>query len=461
MLNKKIKNLFFQFAVIFSFCSNLFATTIINSDHPYFQYTGRIDFSVPDKPVLYWPGTYIKANFEGSMLFIRLDDQTGNSYYNVFIDEDYEHPYIINCNAGNQIYLVSITLTDTVHSMLIFRRTEASTGPTKFLGVQINDGKTLLPPPPRPERKILFYGNSITCGYGNEAPDNSGDDNLSQENNFLAYGAVASRLLNADYMCIAKSGIGIMKSWFPMVMSDYYYRLNPDDAASQWNFDEFIPDVVVINLFQNDSWLINNLNPVPDSSQRVAAYVDFVRTIRSKHPNAFIVCSLGSMDATRSGSPWPGYIERAVEYMKSNDNDSKLGTFFFPFDTKWTKHPRVRHHLVMGQNLADYINGKMGWATDVENNLLTQSPTNFDLLQNYPNPFNPSTTISYHLPKNGFVTLKIYDVLGREVSTLVNEYKSAGKYKLNFDASNLSSGVYIYKIQGAENISSRKMILLK
>jgi hypothetical protein len=88
-------------------------------------------------------------------------------------------------------------------------------------------------------------------------------------------------------------------------------------------------------------------------------------------------------------------------------------------------------------------------------------PLQFSLYQNYPNPFNPSTTISYQLPKNGFVTLKIYDVLGREVSTLVNEYKSAGNYKLNFDASNLSSGVYIYTIRSADNVLSKKMILLR
>ncbi|HMN49459.1 MAG TPA: glycoside hydrolase family 3 C-terminal domain-containing protein [Ignavibacteriaceae bacterium] len=88
-------------------------------------------------------------------------------------------------------------------------------------------------------------------------------------------------------------------------------------------------------------------------------------------------------------------------------------------------------------------------------------PLQFSLSQNYPNPFNPSTTISYQLPKNGFVTLKIYDVLGREVSTLVNEYKSAGNYTLNFDASNLSSGVYIYTICSADNVLSKKMILMK
>jgi hypothetical protein len=92
----------------------------------------------------------------------------------------------------------------------------------------------------------------------------------------------------------------------------------------------------------------------------------------------------------------------------------------------------------------------------------------YALEQNYPNPFNPGTTIRYQLPKDGLVTLKIYDILGSEIATLVNEEKIAGKYEVNFDASNLASGVYVYriaiqsgKLQAGEFVNSKKMILLK
>ncbi|MFZ2324732.1 MAG: T9SS type A sorting domain-containing protein [Ignavibacteriaceae bacterium] len=88
-------------------------------------------------------------------------------------------------------------------------------------------------------------------------------------------------------------------------------------------------------------------------------------------------------------------------------------------------------------------------------------PTTYDLSQNFPNPFNPSTTIKYQLPQDGLVTLKIYDILGSEIATLVNEEKPAGKYEVNFNASQLASGIYIYKIQAGNFISSKKMILLK
>jgi len=86
-------------------------------------------------------------------------------------------------------------------------------------------------------------------------------------------------------------------------------------------------------------------------------------------------------------------------------------------------------------------------------------------LQNYPNPFNPSTEISWQLPKDGIVTLKIYDVLGREITTLVNEELSAGKHETVFDATRLSSGVYFYQLSAiggaGKFIETRKMVLIK
>ncbi len=88
-------------------------------------------------------------------------------------------------------------------------------------------------------------------------------------------------------------------------------------------------------------------------------------------------------------------------------------------------------------------------------------PTDFILKQNYPNPFNPTTVISYQIPVSGNTTLKIYDVLGNEVATLVNEEKPAGSYEVNFDARGLSSGIYFYKLQTGSFVETKKMILMK
>ena len=92
---------------------------------------------------------------------------------------------------------------------------------------------------------------------------------------------------------------------------------------------------------------------------------------------------------------------------------------------------------------------------------IPESPGEFVLEQNFPNPFNPTTTINYQLPQAGFVTLKVYDVLGREVASLVTEEKSAGGYTVNFEAPDLASGIYIYQLRVNDYVSSKKMLLLK
>ena len=104
--------------------------------------------------------------------------------------------------------------------------------------------------------------------------------------------------------------------------------------------------------------------------------------------------------------------------------------------------------------------------TPVENSINTL-PKNYLLEQNYPNPFNPSTTISYQLPEISNVKLSIYDILGRQMKVLVNGEKPGGKYDINFNANNLPSGIYFYKLDAQSKVSAKhftkvgKMILLK
>ncbi len=101
------------------------------------------------------------------------------------------------------------------------------------------------------------------------------------------------------------------------------------------------------------------------------------------------------------------------------------------------------------------------------NNVMNNNsnPTEYSLMQNYPNPFNPSTTITYDIPQSGYVSLKVYDILGNEVATLVNGYKSAGEYRQVFNMNNagrsIASGIYFYRLESGNFVSVRKMILTK
>jgi hypothetical protein len=124
-------------------------------------------------------------------------------------------------------------------------------------------------------------------------------------------------------------------------------------------------------------------------------------------------------------------------------NDSSIGTALY----------NASDHLPV------YVNLNFGSPVAVENE--KELPKQYELSQNYPNPFNPSTEISYTIPSSGMVNIKVFDLTGREITTLVNEVKSAGTYKVKFDAGNLPSGIYLYSMQSAGVMKMKKMILLK
>ena len=107
--------------------------------------------------------------------------------------------------------------------------------------------------------------------------------------------------------------------------------------------------------------------------------------------------------------------------------------------------------------------GKFEYSKEVEVTI-DNMPTEFELSQNYPNPFNPSAVIKYSLPSKEFVQLKVFNVLGNEIATLVNGVQEAGTYKVEFNATNynnFSSGVYFYRFEAGSFIDSRKMTLVK
>ncbi|MDX1700856.1 MAG: T9SS type A sorting domain-containing protein, partial [Melioribacteraceae bacterium] len=91
----------------------------------------------------------------------------------------------------------------------------------------------------------------------------------------------------------------------------------------------------------------------------------------------------------------------------------------------------------------------------------TTIPLRYELTQNYPNPFNPTTQIKYSILKQGNVSLKVFNILGQEVKTLVNEVKAPGVYQVDFDASELATGMYIYQLQAGDFVSAKKMLLVK
>ncbi len=157
----------------------------------------------------------------------------------------------------------------------------------------------------------------------------------------------------------------------------------------------------------------------------------------------------------------PGTEWHPIDSVSANTT-SYLDSRILPFSSSLVEYRVVTKSP--SNQYSDFSNTVSIWATPLgkrSSKNLDASVLDFELLQNYPNPFNPATSISFQTPQDGLVTLRVFDVLGTEVATLVNEYRGAGRYSTVFDASHLASGIYVYKLQSGSFSQVKRMILIK
>ncbi len=335
------------------------AQVVVKANDPHIHYSGRVAFT-DSAAVLSWSGTSVKINFTGNSVHFRMQDEGDNYFTEVY---DGKVIGVIHQPNGNKESVLD-GLTSGPHSLELFKRTEWAMGKTLFYGFKV-DGK-ILPSPPTKKRKIEIFGNSISCGYA--ILDTTGQDRGSApyEDGYNSYAALIARHYDAEFVNTSKSGIGVTVSWFPLIMPEMYDRLDATDSTSKWDFKKYKPDLVIINLFQNDSWIV----ALPDNPQFKArfgtkpptaeflinAYSNFVKNVRGKYPMAHIICILGSMDATKAGAPWPGYIEKAVARL----NDKNIYTHIIPY--KGTPgHPSAKEQQAMATDLEGFIDKTIKW----------------------------------------------------------------------------------------------------
>lgn len=351
------------FCIAFAISLQCGAQTIVKSTDAHIRYSGRIAMT-DSTAELSWSASSITVSFKGTGISAVLKDERSDNNYNVIVDGKVTS--IIHPESTKKTYQLAEGLQPGKHTLELFKRTEWAMGKTWFYQFELNKNSKVLALPPAQKRKIEFFGNSITCGYADE--DTTGKDRGTSpyENGYLSYAAITARHFNAEMHNTSKSGIGITISWFPLVMAEMYDRLDATDPNSKWDFSKYTPQVVVINLFQNDSWLVNMPNneqfkakfgttpPTPEFL--INAYQTFVKSVRSKYPDAKIICILGSMDATRAGSPWPGYIDKAVAGL----NDKNIYTHFIPYKNT-NGHPSVKEQQAMADDLIGYMEKNISW----------------------------------------------------------------------------------------------------
>jgi lysophospholipase L1-like esterase len=267
---------------------------------PNIFYMGRVACD-PAGPSFAFPAATLRVRFQGDALDLRLRDSgtgtaTSTNYYDVSIDGG--EPTRLAVAPANQLYPLARDLSAGEHTAEIVKRVESggNSGKGQVLGFRVREGATLLPVAPKP-LLVEFVGDSITCGYGIEVstttPELSPFTTINENAN-AAYGAVAARLLDAEYVAVASSGRGVYRNYSDgagELAPAYYVDTLPDDAsAPPWDFARYTPDVVVVNLGTNDF-----SPPGPDHAAYTAAYTAFLKQIRSHHPDALLLAVVGPM----------------------------------------------------------------------------------------------------------------------------------------------------------------------
>jgi len=349
-----MKNISFLLLIILlSSCTKSVEKKIVSPDDPSFVYTGRFDLSERTKPVFMYSGSSIKTQFSGTSVELLLKDDNLKNFFTVILDDSL---FVLASNRPDSAYVLAQNLPDGPHMLEIVRRTEWSGGNCTFLGLRI-DGKADLEIPATNSHRMEFIGDSYTCGYGNEGLSQTENFKYETENNYLSFGAITARALDADYMGICRSGIGMVQGYgggrdFNMPR---YYDEVITDSALKWDYSLYQPHIVFIDLIAND------LSAPLDSSEFILAYLDFLKRIRVNYPDAVIICAAGPASPGKKWETTRSYIHKIVdEFGKA---DSKINYFefspFVPSGSDW--HPNVEEHNKMAEELIPFIKNLMNW----------------------------------------------------------------------------------------------------
>ena len=324
---------------------------------------GRFDLRDKDGPRCAWSGSSIRVKFSGTAANVLLKSSSdGGDFVEAIVDGKPGNPIALKRGPG--VYEAASGLPDGEHTLEIFKRTEAFANTIQLLGFQLEAGKKLLPAPPVAKRRIEIIGDSISCGYGNEGANQNEHFKPDTENNYLAYGPVAARAVNADCAVIAWSGRKLAPD--NTIVELYDYAL-PTDKTSTWDFSKFPADAVVINLGTNDFGKGN-----PDEKMWTTAYVNFIQHIRKNYPKAHIFCAVGSMMSDN----WPkdqkalttvkNYCNSVIDTLqKAGDTNVHFLEFAVQdgnadgLGSDW--HPSVKTHKKMADKLVEALKKELGW----------------------------------------------------------------------------------------------------
>ncbi len=230
-----------------------------------------------------YPSAQLRARFSGTSLVARLADPQGQNQFSVIVDG--APPVLLRMNPVQREYTVASGLAPGEHDIAIIRRTETWFGATRFGGFITEPGAALVETKEPYARTIEIVGDSISCGYGVHGTSASCSFSPETEDSTVAYGALTAATFGAAHVDLCWSGRGLLRNndgSTTDTMPELYDR--------DWDEPRYAADVVVVNLGTNDYFAGSD-----PGAPFETAYVAFVKRLRAVHPNAFVICGIGSM----------------------------------------------------------------------------------------------------------------------------------------------------------------------
>lgn len=365
----KVKNIRIITTIILFLLTGLAnAATIIPASSPYIQYFGRWDFTDPNAPTHSWPGTYIYAEFEGTSIGVRMNDNF--CYYNVYIDGKFHSIFHPNLSGINS-YTIATGLTDGQHTFLLSKRNETAWTKLSFNGLILDDGKNLLPPKEKPLRKIEFVGDSFTSASGNEATESGTPADVNKVTNLdLGFGPLTAKHFEAQYHMSSISGYGMVMDYLGNVAGNvpsYFNRALIVSENPKWDFSKYQPNLVVVCLGLNDYNGFGGYSSgtVSASNKELfkTKYHQFLTTLRNNYPGVKILAVAAQVD----------WIHKTVKEIV--DEEKLIGyrdIFYtdFPYYTGGyvnNGHPNVETHKKISDRLIAAIDTINAWTPAVDN----------------------------------------------------------------------------------------------
>lgn len=327
------------------------------------EFVGRYDGTNPDLPRLAYPGAGVIFRFHGTSVGMQIISDLDKSALTVVID--HSGPRLQMLRLGDNQLLLADNLKDTSHTVEVYKRTETSQGIITVKAIHLTNDGRLLPPTPLPFRKIMFFGDSVTCGAGiNPNPQCKPDPDNPANDAYESYGMLLGRRLDAQAHLVCYGGRGLNRDYRGLGVSEGVLNgpqfiglsVPSDDPAKRASWDAKIwqPNAIFISLGTND-FNLQKSKPL-DKSKWVSDYLELLKTMRADYPQAQMFLTGGAMVT----NPLLGQLIEEVVRQAHDSKTKYVPAVHYP-GNGCNGHPSREQHLQIADDLEPVLRNALGW----------------------------------------------------------------------------------------------------